>query len=332
MYPYRKYSRSSYNTYRPYQGYQGGSSYPRTQNKRRRTAYGYTPGVQDYTQSSSSSTGGFRRRYRTYVRPGGSRGVFGRRRLVGKRKLTTIVRNTMQKMEGLHTAQFVEYPVAIAVTSNLTAASVTLTCGSANDFVNNWAILTAGDSTKVTIRTIATKGWFTNNSNTPVIMQYWLLKPTKISTGAISSAMADQLTTYNQHFIDPTQSNSFRRYFSILDRGTRMIKAGQAECLQYSQFFPAGVQISGDVEGNSQWTPTLGFAYYCKFMTIPVEESGTGFLTSLGEVSINCAFWKQTTYYNLQDAVPTAKSNVNIPIGSAKIFTDKTEQAVDNAD
>lgn len=331
MYPYRKFNR--YSSYPYSKAYQGGSSYTGPQNKRRRTASGYTGGVQNYTQSSSSGYGGLRRRYRTTIGRRGRR-LFGRRRVVSSYSspMATSIRNTMQKMGGLHVAQYTNTQVAFIATGTTQAATNTVTIGTADDFTVNWAFVVSGASNKVTLRAIALKSFFTNNSNTPVIMQYWLVKPSKISSSTLGAAMADGLTNYMDALIDPTQSNSFRRYFQVIGRGTRIIKAGACEMLTYNDFWPGGKAISGDIEGNTLFTPGVSAAYYCKFTTIPVEESSAGFLTTLGEVSINIANWKMATWYNIDNSSPTSKATGGITTGTAKIFSDKTEMAVDDAD
>lgn len=242
-----------------------------------------------------------------------------------------MVKNTIQKMAGLQTRQYV-YPYGLQVNNGTAAALITTSVGVSGDFTTNWGVVTLDSDEKVMLRSMAMKCYYTNNTNVPVFMWYWKVVPRKLTNLDLVQFLVDGHTGFNLAYVDPTSGTAFRRYFKIIKRGCRTIQAGQCTMLKHSRFWKSGKAVSGDVEGKQQFTPGVSCSYFCKFATIPCDDSAAGVATVTGELTINQIVWKQVTYTNIEDNDPSVAVSGSVTTLPAKIFTDAMEAVVDNAD
>lgn len=239
--------------------------------------------------------------------------------------MTRRVNNIIAKRSGLQQRYFCSYSHGSNQSSNPHAANFEYGFYSANDFVNNWNMVTAGSAEKVNIRTIYTKVWISNGTNVPIYLWYWWLTPRR-DTGVL--AYNSMLTDYPgamDEYTDPTLSTTFRREYKIIKRGCRMLGVQGTTLFKHSKFWRGGRPISGAIEGAVTYTRKLSRILFIKACTTP-QDTNAGAAT-LAECTFNGVTRTGCSYYLQEDNDPSINGPPSLGYGPAKTFTDVTEQS-----
>lgn len=241
-----------------------------------------------------------------------------------------MVRSTVLKMEGLHTRQYLASGAVVA-SSNGSAVFAGFYINQPGE-LTGLGLLTAGSDEKVYLRSARKEVTISNGTNCTLVFRTYKVRARKNCTQDITTLLGDQAPAYLTPYIDPTTSTAFRRYFKIMKRKIRYVRAGECFRMVIKRFYRSGKVLSGDVEGNAAYTYTpITSAMLIWADTMPLEDTASGLAVSTAIAKFNTIQTAKYTYYLPEDNDPdsTLQGGLSAVVGNYNLFTDVVQTTED---
>lgn len=176
------------------------------------------------------------------------------------------------------------------------------------------AVLTDGSDEKVSVTQMSDTLMMHNQCTFPIHMRIIKVKcrrqyDSTTANGPIAMLAINAFNPASVPFADPTTSTTFRRYYKILSNRVRMLPAGRMTTLRRSIYRKAGMIMTGQVEGRSNYWAYRGmYTYIIMFSSIPVAETGTTEPDQLqvgtSATALSCTHIRKIVYRLMEDNDP----------------------------